>query len=278
MSAQSENTGIKKVRKKMYARCIQAVFEKKYTDGAKIVDFTRAELKALAVELKLDPSNDGDIVYTYRYRRSLPDSIRDKAPSGQVWIIRGRGDGLYRFVAVPREYAYITPYPGMSETKIPDATPGVIAKYAQSDEQALLAKIRYNRLLDIFSGIASYSLQSHLRTKVAEIGQVETDEIYVGIDKAGVHYVLPVQAKGKGDRHSIVQIEQDYAMCRVKFPGCICRPIAAQFLPDKTISLFSFSFNSEDEAAILDMKRYALVPPESISDEELQEYLRQAQR
>ena len=29
---------------------------------------------------------------------------------------------------------------------------------------------------------------------------VETDEIYVGLDKRGSHYVVPVQAKGGNDR------------------------------------------------------------------------------
>lgn len=68
----------------------------------------------------------------------------------------------------------------MTATKVPDATPGIVAKYAFNDEQALLAKVRYNRLVDIFTGVTCYSLQNHLRTTVSEIGQVETDEIYVG--------------------------------------------------------------------------------------------------
>jgi hypothetical protein len=55
--------------------------------------------------------------------------------------------------------------------------------YALNDEQALLAKLRYNGLVDIFVGIACYSLQSHLRTTVSGLGQVEIDEIYIGIDK-----------------------------------------------------------------------------------------------
>ena len=37
----------------------------------------------------------------------------------------------------------------MAETKILDATPGVIARYALSDEQALLAILRYSRMVDI---------------------------------------------------------------------------------------------------------------------------------
>lgn len=53
-----------------------------------------------------------------------------------------------------------------------------------SDEQALLAKVRYSRLVDIFLGIAAYSLQNHLRTSVVGIGQIEMDELYVGIVQA----------------------------------------------------------------------------------------------
>ncbi len=67
--------------------------------------------------------------------------------------------------------------------KIPDATPEIVSAYALSDEQALLAKVRYNRLLDIFLGVATYSLQNHLRTTVTGLGQAEIDEIYVAIDR-----------------------------------------------------------------------------------------------
>ena len=106
----------------------------------------------------------------------------------------------------------------MAVTKIPDSTPGVIIKYALDDEQSLLAKIRYNRLIDIFTGVTCYSLQNHLRTTAPGIGQVETDEIYIGIDKRGVHYVFPVQAKSGSGKIGTVQIRQDYAVCAAKLP------------------------------------------------------------
>jgi len=61
----------------------------------------------------------------------------------------------------------IIPSEIMAETKIPDATPGVITKYSSNDEQALLAKIRYNRLVDIFTRLTCYSLQNHYRTTVS---------------------------------------------------------------------------------------------------------------
>ena len=112
----------------------------------------------------------------------------------------------------------IVPNEHMAITKIPEATPGIVSKYALSDEQSLLAKVRYNRLVDIFSGVTCYSVQNHLRTTVPEMGQVETDEIYLGVDKKGAHYVFPIQAKGGKDRLSVVQIEQDFAVGAAKFP------------------------------------------------------------
>ncbi|WP_207787804.1 hypothetical protein [Candidatus Thiosymbion oneisti] len=143
--------------------------------------------------------------------------------------------------------------------------------YALNDEQALLAKLRYNRLVDIFTRVTCYPLQSHLRTSVPSLGQVETDEIYIGVDRRGVHYVFPVQAKGKTDRLSIVQIEQDVAMCKHKFPKLICRPIAAQFMPDQLIVLFEFE-DGKDSVVIASEKHYRLVPPEEIDEDDLAAY------
>ncbi len=165
----------------------------------------------------------------------------------------------------------LTPNPNLSVTKVPDSTPGIIAKYAFSDEQALLARVRYNRLIDIFLGIACYSLQNHLRTTVQEMGQVETDEVYVGVDKSGSHYVIPVQAKGGSDKLSRVQIEQDIALCAGKLPDLICRPIGAQFMEQDVISLMEFEEDGDDIRIVAE-KQYQLVPPDAITREDLIRY------
>ena len=159
----------------------------------------------------------------------------------------------------------------MAVTKVPDSTPGVVVKYAFDDEQALLAKVRYNRLVDIFTGITCYSLQNHLRTTTPEMGQVETDEIYIGIDKKGAHYVFPIQAKGGHDKLNVVQIEQDFAVCTAKFPLLICRPIAVQFMAGEVIALFEFE-EGENGVSISAEKHYKLVPPKEVTDEDLNTY------
>ena len=104
---------------------------------------------------------------------------------------------------------------------------------------------------------------------------METDEIYIGIDKRGVHYVIPVQAKGGTDKLGIVQIEQDMAVCAAKFSNLICKPIAAQFMQDEVIAMFELE-DSEDGVVIVSEKHYRLVSPEELSPEELNKYSRRS--
>jgi hypothetical protein len=234
------------------------------------VDFERDDIVKFARQLKIAlPKNLGDVIYSFRFRTALPETIQQLAPKGDAWVIRLAGCGQYRFVLLPD--TPLAPNPNMAVTKVPDATPGVVAKYAFDDEQALLAKVRYNRLLDIFTGVACYSLQNHLRTTVPGIGQVETDELYVGVDKKGVHYVFPIQAKAGKDRLSIVQVEQDSAVCADKWPSLVCRPIAAQFMREDVIALFELE-ESENGFGIVSEKHYRLVPPEEVTDADLAAY------
>ncbi len=251
-----------------YTQIFRKIFLAHYKKGVEEMAFDREEMVGAARELGIAlPKNIGDLIYSFRYRTAFPDDMAAKAPAGKHWIIRPAGRGKYAIVAVvPVE---IKPNELMAETRIPDATPGVIAMYALNDEQALLAKVRYNRLIDIFTGITCYSLQSHLRTALS-VGQVETDELYVGVDKKGAQFVLPVQAKGGRDRLNIVQIEQDFALCEAKFPALICLPIAAQFLGDELIALFRFE-KSEGAVKISSEKHYRLVPGEKMTEQDVAE-------
>lgn len=106
---------------------------------------------------------------------------------------------------------------------------------------------------------------------MSELGQIETDEVYVGIDRAGAHYVIPVRAKGGRDKLNVVQIEQDIAMCAVKFPGLVCRPLGAQFSAGGTIVLFEFEMTGEG-MRIRSERHYQLVPPNDLTPEELRSY------
>lgn len=256
--------------KNNYTRIIEQIFLSKYKRGMTVVDFEREDIARAARKLKLSrPKNLGDVVYSFRYRTEFPESITSKAGKGNAWIIRPAGQAKYRFVLITDRP--LVPNPDLVRTKIPDSTPGLISKYALSDEQALLARVRYNRLLDIFTGVACYSLQNHLRTTVKDLGQVETDEIYVGVDRNGVHYAFPVQAKGGSDKLSVVQIEQDFALCKEKFPSLVCRPIGTQFMTGDVIVLFEFE-EDDESVRIAAEKHYKLVPADKIAAADLKRY------
>ena len=256
-----------------YAQLIEYVFFQHYVKGSSIVSFQREALEKAAAKLTIAlPKNLGDIIYSFRYRSPLPEAISKLAPKGMEWIIRASGKAKYDFCLT--KISRLAPNPLLSEIKIPDGTPGVIERYAFSDEQGLLAKLRYNRLIDIFTGLTCYSLQNHLRTTVPKVGQIEIDELYIGIDKKGVHYIIPVQAKGGKDQLGTVQIEQDFMMCHHKFPTLFCCPVAAQFMDNDLIALFAFDIDDRDEirVTIRDEKHYRLVNHHELSDDEIVEY------
>lgn len=253
-----------------YTAIIERIFQSKFRPGMREIDFERKEIERFAEELRISlPKNLGDLIYSFRYRAALPPSIQSTAGPAEMWIIRPAGRAKYRFVLVPNKP--LIPNENLAVTKVPDCTPGLVAKYAFNDEQALLAKVRYNRLVDIFTSVTCYSLQNHLRTTVPEMGQVETDELHVGIDKKGVHRVFPIQAKGGNDKLSVVQIEQDFAVCAHKFSPLVCRPIAAQFMRDEIIALFEFE-QDENGVRIAAERHYQLVPPEEVTEADLNNY------
>lgn len=59
-----------------------------------------------------------------------------------------------------------------------------------------------------------------------------------------------------------MQIEQDFAVCARKFPTLLCRPVAAQFMPD------GVSISPE--------KHYKPVPPDEVTAADLKRYQQRA--
>jgi len=140
--------------------------------------------------------------------------------------------------------------------------------------QQLVKKIFFDRYAkgdEMVPFITTYSLQNHLRTTVSDIGQIEIDEIYVGVDHKGRQYVMPVQAKAGNDQIGVVQTNQDIRCCAEKYPSLICRPIATQFMRDDVIAIFELCLE-EDEIRIVEERHYLLTPATDITPEDLQNY------
>ncbi|TAN09196.1 MAG: endonuclease [Burkholderiaceae bacterium] len=257
-----------------YAQIIAKVFETHYRPNAEAVPFDRSEFAEIATALHIElPKNLGDAIYSFKYRVPLPVSITDTAPSGKVWALANAGRGKYEFRLVcPPD---LTPKVGLSSIMVPDATPEIVGAYALGDEQALLARVRYNRLVDVFLGIVAWSLQNHLRTTVEGIGQIEVDELYVGVDKTGRQFVVPVEAKGGTDKASWQQTAQDIACCAQKFPNLICRAVTAQFVSSNKIAMFELTANNGN-IVIVGERHYELARATEITEETLLQYKRTA--
>ncbi|MFN0100950.1 MAG: endonuclease [Bryobacteraceae bacterium] len=254
----------------LYDALILKIFKNHYRKGVDAFDFDRAEIETVAAQMELRlPKNLGDLIYSFRYRKSFPPEIADTPAGSDEWIILPAGRAKYRFKLA--KLTQILPRQDLVATKIPDATPQIIAAYALTDEQALLARVRYNRLIDIFLGVTTYSLQNHLRTTVKGMGQIEIDEIYVGVSKTGQQFVIPVQAKGGTDKLAIIQTSQDLAYCAEKFPNLAARAISAQFMRDSVIALFELTLE-DDEVRVVEERHYCLVPAKSITGDDLRNY------
>ncbi|WP_119324349.1 endonuclease [Capsulimonas corticalis] len=259
----------KSVTLNRYKLIAEYIFMQHYKDDASSFEFERTEIDVAAETLGVKRVlNVGDLIYYFRSRQPLPDSIAATAPVGFEWIIEDAGRSRYRFRCA--KISRVLPQQNLQKIKIPDATPEMVARYALGDEQALLAKLRYNRLIDIFLGITSYSLQNHLRTTVGGT-QIEVDELYVGVNRTGAHYVVPVQAKGGTDKITVIQTRQDLRFCAASFPDLICRAVAAQFMSEGVIAMFELALE-EDELVVLMERHFRLVPSSQISVSDLKLY------
>ena len=260
-----------------YDKVISKVFFDNHKDADNVVPFAREELAAACKHHGIDRiKNLGDIPYSFRFRKPLPKEINDTAAAGCEWVILGTGKATYEFRLCKE--SKIEPSEGRLKIKIPDATPEIIKQYAPAnDEQALLTKVRYNRAVDLFMGLTCYSVQNHFRTTVDGVGQIEVDEIYIGMNSKGGHFVMPCQAKSPGDKFGIAQVLQDMLLCEGKYPQCRCRPIAMQFLTDSSFAMLELTVQETNgllELVIVDETHYQLVGKDEVSPRDLDLYMK----
>ena len=102
-----------------YTAIIEEIFLSKFEKGKTRVDFERPDIAAAAKRRGVPPpSNVGDVVYSARYRRTLPESVQATASEDYEWIIRGAGRGRYCFVLT--RPIRLAPNEQMTFTKVPD--------------------------------------------------------------------------------------------------------------------------------------------------------------
>src|SRR3712207_167412 len=75
-----------------YAQIVEHIFLSSFRPGMRELPFTREDIERAAADLGIKlPKNLGDVLYSFRYRAALPESITRHAPEGESWIIRPAG-------------------------------------------------------------------------------------------------------------------------------------------------------------------------------------------
>ncbi|MGI0013929.1 MAG: hypothetical protein ACREBU_10890 [Nitrososphaera sp.] len=238
-----------------YDRVILELFRRLYKEGATQLPFSKRDIEHVAADLQLAIRNLPDITYTYRSGRSpLPLEILKYGH----WAIDGAGKSKYVFIKMSRAPYFDLP-DDMDRTPIPDATPQIVLEYQSNDEQALLARVRYNRLVDTFTGLTTYQLQGHFRTTIPRIGQVEIDDLYLGVNEDGEWSAIPVEAKVGNELLGVVQVRALTLFAKNRFSGLRVRPLGIKALLDGTLLFVEFNDQIEFEAvAPRRYKRYQL--------------------
>jgi len=79
--------------------------------------------------------------------------------------------------------------------------------------------VRYNRLIDTFLGLRLTASKITSETTV-KVSANRIDELYIGLDKHGCHYVIPVQPKAQRSI-GVVQTTPRYTVGRARFRNAV---------------------------------------------------------
>jgi hypothetical protein len=95
-----------------YAQILEKIFFANYHTGDEQVAFAREEIESAAAELGVKlPKNISDLIYSFRFRTELPNSIRATSSPDKSWVIKLSGKARYTFVQ-ERQWV-IEPNPGL---------------------------------------------------------------------------------------------------------------------------------------------------------------------
>lgn len=241
-----------------YDEVILEVFLHHYRKGVDRLVFRKDELAEVCRKHGITVRNIPDIIYTYRARRMLPDRI---LATGH-WAIAPAGRGAYAFRLLRNPPHFEIPFGDYAPVDIYNAIPELVEGLLRQDEQSLLTLVLYNRLVDIFTGLTCFHIQNHYRSYVADMGEVELDALYVGVDRTGALFVLPIEAKSQAESEMIgrIQVSQMAKLVRQDFADLRRRILAVKALADGTIAMVEFDDHEEpDDFGIISVGRFRLI-------------------
>lgn len=232
-----------------YEDVIRQVFQtqaEKYGTGEEI-PFTRDDIENALEELGITVKNVPDIPYAYRSRRALPDDIAQYGFNAIILDDTETGaEATYAFTK-REQLIHVPEVVDETYRTSLSSLPGPVQKYIGRGEQGVLTQVRYAGLLDDFTDLDTYHLQSHLRMRVNS-REAELDDLYVGVDDEGNDYALAVEAKGPSEtlnKNQLIRntrgIEQ-----KSKYPDRV-ETLAVKVDDEGDFYLFEFQIVEADE-------------------------------
>lgn len=226
---------------KVYVPILLCIFNKKYKEGDTVVAFSLDDIRQAASELNLQIRNAGDLVYRMRSRTVLPKEILDKG----FYLLRQVRRGQYRLEVGTSTIVEHTPDEIVSAL---DCTPLPVRRLlpenlADIDEQGLLTIVHYCQILSHFTGLQVFRFKSHVRKSVLEVGQVEVDEVDVGVavDHTEKPIIFPIEAKAAPDALNWIQVAAQVRFAKQYFPEHLIRPIGIKVDYDSLIHVLEFT-------------------------------------
>ncbi len=101
-----------------------------------------------------------------------------------------------------------------------------------------------------------------MRNSITNRGKIEIDDLYIGVDRNGTKYIIPLAAKSASERDKLgwVQVSNLVRFARQFFPKLICKPVAAKPIDRDRIYLIKFTDEiNYEEITIPEIKLYKLI-------------------
>jgi hypothetical protein len=247
-----------------YKRTIEEVFSRRYREGTERLVFKKDELEKTSRNHGILSENIPDIVRTYS-RKPLPARILAKGN----WVFEVAGRGIYAFRLLHNRPHFDLGFQDCAAVDIYNPIPAVVEVLLPQDQESLLTRVLYHRLVDIFTGLTCFHIRNHYCSFVTGVGEVELDALYVGVDKTGTLFVLPIEAKSQAESKVIgrTQLSRIARLVRQDFATLRRRILAVRDFADGTIAMIEFNDVEEpDDFGIVSVSRFRLIRRGAVDD------------
>lgn len=241
-----------------YEDTLVRVFENKLDQGYETdedIPFDRGDLQVAMDELGITVRNVPDIPYAYRSRRPLPDGIQRHGYNAVILDDSIEGAAATYLFTKREQLIHIPDEVDEEHRTSLEELPRAVRDYIGKDEQGVLTQVRYTGLLDDFTGLDAYHLQSHMRFRVNN-REAELDDLYIAVDDAEQHHALAVEAKGVGETLNKNQLIRNTRGIEQKraYPDSV-ETLAVKLDDDGYFYLFEFTVFEEDGEDRVEMER-----------------------